>query len=132
MEDDEFMYAQEGDLKELNALREKTHYCLGQYCDRLGEERNATFSKEYVYCLSELIFTMMEGLSVDLERFARHAKRSTIHHDDILLCARKNQDMEQRLNSFIEQLKDKSMPIQNKKKRKLKKNNSVDLIELSD
>lgn len=41
-------------------------------------------------------------LSVDLPAFAKHAKRSIIHVDDVLLMARACPDVAEKLQHFIE------------------------------
>jgi hypothetical protein len=42
----------------------------------------------------------VERLGVDLESFARHAKRSTVQIEDVLLCARRNSSLQELLLAF--------------------------------
>lgn len=41
--------------------------------------------------------------SRDLESFAKHAKRSQINTDDVLLLARRNEGLETLLKNFVEE-----------------------------
>lgn len=46
-----------------------------------------------------------ENVAVDLESFSRHAGRSTVTTDDVLLLARKNPDLQQLMGEYIDRLK---------------------------
>lgn len=46
-----------------------------------------------------------ENVAVDLESFSRHAGRSTVTTDDVLLLARKNPDLQQLMGEYVDQLK---------------------------
>ncbi|ODA84053.1 hypothetical protein RJ55_02571 [Drechmeria coniospora] len=46
-----------------------------------------------------------ENISIDLESFCNHAGRSTVTTDDVLLLARKNPDLRQLMEAFVEERK---------------------------
>jgi hypothetical protein len=44
-------------------------------------------------------------VAIDLESFSRHAGRTTVTTDDVLLLARKNPDLHDLMKSFIDKQK---------------------------
>lgn len=91
--------------------------------ESLRRNRNAT--PQYIGALTELVWTQIgiillftllqyktlrkivpiENVAGDLESFCNHAGRSTVTTDDVLLLARKNPDLHQIMEEFIEQRK---------------------------
>ena len=49
-----------------------------------------------------------ENVAIDLENFSAHAGRTTVTTDDVLLLARKNPDLHQLMEEFIEARKAKA------------------------
>lgn len=47
----------------------------------------------------------LENVALDLENFSRHAGRTTITTDDVLLLARRNQDLHAIIKDFVDQQK---------------------------
>lgn len=47
----------------------------------------------------------LEAVATDLESFSRHAGRTTITTDDVLLLARRNEDLYGIIKDFIDQQK---------------------------
>jgi len=58
-----------------------------------------------------------ENVAMDLESFAQHAGRTTITTDDVLLLARRNQDLQGIVRSFIEEQKAAKLKGKGKAKR---------------
>jgi centromere protein S len=48
------------------------------------------------------LISPLDMTSRDLESFAKHAKRSQINTDDVLLLARRNEGLETLLKTFVE------------------------------
>lgn len=117
----------QGEMEEVGALRDKVKFVVGKYCEKIQKERNATFSKEFIYCAGELLFTHMESIAFDLEKFALHAKKSTISAEDVLLCVRRNPSREALLQSKIEALEETKKIKQRKKRKK-----TSESIEITD
>lgn len=46
----------------------------------------------------------IENVALDLETFSRHAGRSTVTTDDVLLLARRNQDLHDIIKDCVDQL----------------------------
>jgi hypothetical protein len=54
-------------------------------------------------CLNSETDVVVDLTSRDLESFAKHAKRSQINTDDVLLLARRNEGLETLLTTFVEE-----------------------------
>ncbi|ORY93417.1 kinetochore component CENP-S-domain-containing protein [Syncephalastrum racemosum] len=48
---------------------------------------------DFVASLSNVVFEQISTMALDLEAFAKHAKRSTISMEDVKMCARRNDDL---------------------------------------
>lgn len=62
---------------------------------------NAT--PQFIGALTELVWAHVASAGRDLEDFARHAGRTTVTADDVLLLARRNEGLEGLLKSFVEE-----------------------------
>lgn len=106
---------EEGDGTEPEkGLKELNHFIVGSMSEEFCAEKNVKMTKEFVYCVSELAFSMLQSVSRDLECFAQHAKRSTVQKEDLLLSVRKNASLQKILNNEISKLK--KTPATNKRK----------------
>ena len=73
-------------------LKATLHYGIGEACEYAGG-KEIIFSKEFICGLTELTSKMIKLVSFDLEKFSRHAKRSTINVEDVKLYARRNESL---------------------------------------
>eukprot|EP01134_Creolimax_fragrantissima_P002302 CFRG2302T1 len=87
-----------------NRLKAAVLWTVGNLCDEEADARCVTFSREYVAVLAQLAFEHAETIARDLEDFSRHAKRSTIQTDDVLLYARQQPDVQAHLSSLAESI----------------------------
>ncbi|KAI9094840.1 kinetochore component CENP-S-domain-containing protein [Phlyctochytrium arcticum] len=80
----------EDELKQ--RLRAAMHYATNKICDSsvLESELQVMASPHFLHALSEIVHSQAESLALDVEAFSKHARRTTINSDDLLLCARKN------------------------------------------
>ncbi|XP_064642279.1 centromere protein S-like [Lineus longissimus] len=72
-------------------LRAAVFYTVGRICEEHSTRMNTTFTKSFIATVAETTFRQLQSMSLDLEAFAKHAKRSTIQPDDVLLLVRKSQ-----------------------------------------
>merc|ERR1711890_168189 len=79
-----------GNSEESARIKSALYYAIGKLCEEEVKKNNMTFSKEYLACLMELVFSQCRSFANDLEAFSRHAKRTIINMDDVKLLARKN------------------------------------------
>ncbi|XP_062889431.1 centromere protein S [Mobula hypostoma] len=75
-------------------LRAAVHYTVGCLCEETGENKEVEFSKQTIAAISETTFRQCENFAKDLERFAKHGKRTTINTDDVKLLARRSKALE--------------------------------------
>lgn len=52
-----------------------------------------------------MVWTQIESVAVDLESFSRHAGRSTVKTEDVLLLARRNEDLHDILKEMVDERK---------------------------
>ncbi|CAK7265469.1 MHF histone-fold complex component [Sporothrix epigloea] len=71
--------------------------------ESIKQNRNAT--PQFIGALADMVWTQIESVAVDLESFSRHAGRSTITTDDVLLLARRNEDLHDILNELVQERK---------------------------
>ncbi|KAL1919811.1 uncharacterized protein VTP21DRAFT_1742 [Calcarisporiella thermophila] len=76
-------------------LKAAIWYSVSKLSEEQASELGMTISPQFVASLADLVYKQAESLAVDLEQFARHAKRTTITMDDVKLCARRNEALYQ-------------------------------------
>ncbi|MCJ1360120.1 MAG: hypothetical protein MMC33_010123 [Icmadophila ericetorum] len=64
---------------------------------------NAT--PQFIGSLTELVWTQIENVALDLEAFAKHAGRKTITVDDVMLLTRRNEGLESVLRAYLDEVK---------------------------
>jgi len=57
-----------------------------------------------------------ENSAKDLEAFAKHAGRTQINSDDVLLLARRNEGLESLLRGFLDELRKNNMGAKNQRR----------------
>ncbi|UNI19011.1 MHF histone-fold complex component [Purpureocillium takamizusanense] len=86
-------------------LKSALWFAVGQMVDEESMRRNLNATPQFIGALTELVWTQIENVAVDLESFSRHAGRSTVTTDDVLLLARKNPDLQQLMGDYVDRLK---------------------------
>ncbi|KAK7501787.1 hypothetical protein BaRGS_00006873 [Batillaria attramentaria] len=66
------------------------HYTTLKICQETEEKYDTQISQQVVAAIAETLWRQTESFAVDLEMFARHAKRSVISPDDVKLLVRRN------------------------------------------
>ncbi|KAK1243604.1 hypothetical protein MKX08_001742 [Trichoderma sp. CBMAI-0020] len=86
-------------------LKSALWYAIGQIVDEesLKSTRNAT--PQFIGALTEMVWTQIENVAVDLETFCNHAGRTTVTTDDVLLLARKNPDLHRVMKAYVDGIK---------------------------
>ncbi|KAI1498215.1 kinetochore component CENP-S-domain-containing protein [Biscogniauxia marginata] len=83
-------------------LKAALWYAVGKMVDEETLRRNRNVTPQFIGALTEMVWTQIENVAMDLESFSRHAGRSTITTDDVLLLARRNQDLHSIVKDFID------------------------------
>ncbi|KAI2624504.1 kinetochore component CENP-S-domain-containing protein [Xylaria nigripes] len=93
----------EGDAQE--RLKTALWFAIGKIVDEETLRRNRNVTPQFIGALTEMVWTQIENVAMDLESFSRHAGRSTITTDDVLLLARRNGDLHSIMKDFIDKEK---------------------------
>ncbi|KAI0600449.1 kinetochore component CENP-S-domain-containing protein [Biscogniauxia sp. FL1348] len=94
--------ADEADEDVREQLKAALWYAVGKMVDEETLRRNRNVTPQFIGALTEMVWTQIENVAMDLESFSRHAGRSTITTDDVLLLARRNQDLHGIVKDFID------------------------------
>ncbi|EHA55365.1 hypothetical protein MCOR27_006260 [Pyricularia oryzae] len=86
-------------------LKAALWFAVGKIVDEetMKKQRNAT--PQFIGALTDMVFTQIENVAKDLESFSSHAGRSTITTDDVLLLARRNEDLHNIIKQEVDQQK---------------------------
>ncbi|KAI0532655.1 kinetochore component CENP-S-domain-containing protein [Xylaria digitata] len=96
-------------------LKAALWFAVGKMVDEETLRRNRNVTPQFIGALTEMVWTQIENVANDLESFSRHAGRTTITTDDILLLARRNGDLHGIIKEFID--KEKATKAKGKSKR---------------
>ncbi|RXG51599.1 Centromere protein S [Armadillidium vulgare] len=110
------------DLGHSQAVKAALHLTVGQISKNVGNEYGLTFSKPAVATLAELINRQIEVYAIDLEAFAKHARRTLIGMDDVKLLARRNRSLKETISGFIDEVEASGSSVPRKAKRRKKEN----------
>ncbi|KAK5662985.1 hypothetical protein OQA88_6399 [Cercophora sp. LCS_1] len=102
-------------------LKEALWYHIGKYVDKETARRGLNATPQYIAALTELVWNQIgkstpyilhsgafiltpraETVAKDLEAFSRHAGRTTITNDDVMLLARRNSDLHRILKEIVD------------------------------
>ena len=89
-------------------LKAALWYAIGQTVDSVALAQDINASPQYIGGLSEMVYAQIENVARDLEAFAKHAGRTTINSQDVVLLARRNEGLEQVLKAHAKVVKDKA------------------------
>ncbi|OAA67043.1 apoptosis-inducing taf9-like domain protein [Niveomyces insectorum RCEF 264] len=71
--------------------------------ESIKQNRNAT--PQFIGALVDMVWAQLETVASDLKSFSRHAGRSTVTTDDVLLLGRRNDDLHDILKELVDELK---------------------------
>ncbi|KAI0119909.1 kinetochore component CENP-S-domain-containing protein [Nemania sp. FL0031] len=83
-------------------LKAALWFAVGKMVDEETLRRNRNVTPQFIGALTELAWTQIENVALDLESFSRHAGRSTVTTDDVLLLARRNNDLHGIIKDFVD------------------------------
>ncbi|OKL58453.1 hypothetical protein UA08_06153 [Talaromyces atroroseus] len=96
--------------EESQALEERFKSALwlaiGKIVDEETMQLDVNATPQFIGALTEMVWAQIETASQDLEAFAKHAGRSTINVNDVMLLARRNEGLESILRAFADQQKE--------------------------
>lgn len=106
-------------------LKAALWFSVGKMVDEQSLRRNRNATPQFIGALTEMVWTQIgeqsrisilaeqlrilitraENVAIDLESFSRHATRTSITTDDVLLLARRNADLNGIIKDFVDEQK---------------------------
>ncbi|KAK4157631.1 kinetochore component CENP-S-domain-containing protein [Chaetomidium leptoderma] len=83
--------AQDDEVRE--RLKAALWFSIGKMVDQESLQRNRNATPQFIGALTDMVWHQIENVAIDLESFSQHAGRTTVTTDDVLLLARRNQDL---------------------------------------
>lgn len=95
--------------EELNdeKLKATLWYSIGQAVDSVSLNQDLNATPHFIGGLSEMVWSQIDNVARDLEAFAKHAGRSTINSQDVLLLARRNEGLVDIMQSEVKTTREK-------------------------
>ncbi|KAJ9130036.1 hypothetical protein NKR19_g10069 [Coniochaeta hoffmannii] len=97
--------ADDGEDDTRERLKAALWFAIGKMADEETLKRNRNATPQFIGSLTELVMAQIEAVAIDLESFSRHAGRTTVTTDDVLLLARRNEDLHGIIKDFVDQQK---------------------------
>ncbi|KAJ9613269.1 MHF histone-fold complex component [Cladophialophora chaetospira] len=93
---------------EADALQKKLRSALWFHVGKIVDEESLNLgvnaTPQFIGSLMEFVWAHIGNTAVDLESFSKHAGRSTIKTDDVMLLSRRNEGLEQILRDELARL----------------------------
>ncbi|CAI0644714.1 Centromere protein S [Colletotrichum sp. SAR11_59] len=97
--------AESMDEEQRERLKAALWFAVGKIVDEESLKQNCNATPQFIGALTEMVWSQIESVAIDLENFSRHARRSTVQTEDVVLLARKNPDLLDLVKEFVEQKK---------------------------
>ncbi|EPE29949.1 Histone-fold containing protein [Glarea lozoyensis ATCC 20868] len=88
-------------------LKAALWFSIGKIVDEETLRLNTSATPQFIGALTEMVWTQIENVAIDLESFAYHAGRTAVTTDDVLLLTRRNDALQGIIRDFIEKGRDK-------------------------
>jgi len=82
--------ADEVEDEHVTKLKAALWFSIGKIVDEESLRLDANATPQFIGALTEMAWTQIENIAADLEGFSRHAGRTTVNTDDVLLITRRN------------------------------------------
>ncbi|XP_005109635.1 centromere protein S [Aplysia californica] len=92
------------DLNHEQRLKAATYYSIKQISKEVEEDMEVSFNPQILALLNESLHRQTESWAIDLENFAKHAKRTDVNLADVRLLARRNNTLLAHIDSLIEEM----------------------------
>ncbi|KIW12220.1 hypothetical protein PV08_09496 [Exophiala spinifera] len=88
-------------------LRSALWFQVGKIVDEESINLGVNATPQFIGSLMELVWAQIGNVAIDLESFAKHAGRTTIKTDDVMLLTRRNEGLETILREELKKLEHK-------------------------
>lgn len=83
-------------------LKSALWFSIGKIVDEETLKLGVNATPQFIGALTEMVWAQIENIGMDLKSFAKHAGRSTISTDDVMLLSRRNEGLETVLRSYMQ------------------------------
>lgn len=83
-------------------LKSALWFSIGKIVDEETLKLGVNATPQFIGALTEMVWAQIENVSTDLKNFAKHAGRSTISTNDVMLLSRRNDGLEAVLRSYMD------------------------------
>ena len=84
-----------------DALQRRLRVDVIKVAEEAARERGARITPQVAAVVGELTWTFVKTLAVDVGAFARHAKRSGVTGEDVLVAARRNPSLRRAVSKVL-------------------------------
>ncbi|KAJ5643469.1 apoptosis-inducing TAF9-like domain 1 family protein [Penicillium longicatenatum] len=95
---------QEAGQNQAERLKIELYDCVSKIVDEETLKLDAMATPQFTNALLELAWSHLESAVVDVEAFAKHAGRSTVTPADVLMLCRRNDGLNQTLQTYMAHL----------------------------
>ncbi|TVY48424.1 Centromere protein S [Lachnellula cervina] len=92
--------AMDDDLRE--RLKASLWFAIGKIVDEETLRLDTAATPQFIGAMTEMVWSQIENVAQDLETFSRHAGRTTVTTDDVLLITRRNEALYGIMRDFVE------------------------------
>ncbi|XP_048776895.2 centromere protein S-like [Ostrea edulis] len=119
-------YELDDEQKEIpQKLKAALYYTTLKISDELAEEKEVALSPQVMASVAEATWNQCQQFAEDLEMFAKHAKRSTITADDVILLTRRSEKLYTLMSQKHEVYVEEKQKMKKTKKPRNKKSSTV-------
>ncbi|TDZ19443.1 Centromere protein S [Colletotrichum sidae] len=97
--------AESANEEQRERLKAALWFAVGKMVDEESIKQNCNATPQFIGALTEMVWSQIESTAMDLENFSRHARRTTVQTEDVLLLARKNPDLLDLVTAFVDEKK---------------------------
>ncbi|KAG2212801.1 hypothetical protein INT46_002129 [Mucor plumbeus] len=92
--------------------QQKLQTAVWHQVNEIAKEQAAYLRKDvseaFVASLTEILMSQMQTMATDLEAFATHGKRAVISMEDVKLCSRRNDSLQQLISEASKEISQES------------------------
>ncbi|PMD49144.1 uncharacterized protein K444DRAFT_649081 [Hyaloscypha bicolor E] len=89
----------------MERLKASLWFSIGKIVDEETARLNTTATPQFIGAMTEMAWAQIENVAQDLESFSRHAGRTTVTTDDVMLITRRNEALGEIMRDFVDREK---------------------------
>jgi len=86
----------------MERLKASLWFSIGKIVDEETARLKTTATPQFLGAMTEMVWAQIENVAQDLESFSRHAGRTTVTTDDVMLITRRNEALGDMMRDFVD------------------------------